>query len=147
MSKLRLQKRIAAQVLKVGENRVWLDPTKTEEIKKAITKADIRKLIQKKIIKALPEKVKKPKEKRKKRKKRRGPGSRKGAKYSIVTKKRRWINTVRPLRRMLKELRDSGKIERKDYRRVYRLIKGGMFRSRAHLKFYLEQKGLIKGKK
>jgi large subunit ribosomal protein L19e len=141
MAKLSLQKRIAAQILKVGESRVWLDPAKTEEIKKAITKADIRKLIQKKMIKALPEKIKKPKE-RKKRK--RGPGKRKGAKHAILTKKRRWIKTVRPLRRMLKELRDSGQMDKRTYRKIYRLVKGGMFRSRAHLKIYLEQRGLIK---
>jgi large subunit ribosomal protein L19e len=141
MVKLTLQRRIAAKILKVGENRVWLDPSKTEEIKKAVTRADVKKLIEKKIIKALPEKLKKPKE-RKKRK--RGPGSKKGGKYSKLGKKRRWIITIRPLRKMLKELRDSGQIDRKTYRKLYLMAKGGMFRSRAHLKTYLEQHGLLK---
>jgi large subunit ribosomal protein L19e len=141
MSNLKFQRRIAAKILKVGENRIWLDLTKREEIEKAVTRADIKKLIEKKIIKALPEKLKKPRE-RKKRKS--APGSKKGGKYSTIEKKRKWILTIRPLRKMLKELRDSGQIDRKTYRKLYLLVKGGMFRSRAHLKTYLEQKGILK---
>lgn len=136
-----LQKKLAAQILKVGESRIWLDPSKQKDIEAAITKADIRKLIQKGYIKALPEKLHKPKERRKKRK---GPGSRKGAKGAILSAKRRWILTVRPLRKMLKELRDSGQIDKQTYKKLYKLVKGGMFRSRAHLKIYLEQHGLLK---
>ncbi|MHA1743841.1 MAG: 50S ribosomal protein L19e [Candidatus Heimdallarchaeota archaeon] len=138
-----LQKKLAAKILKVGESRVWLDPKKTKDISAAITKADIRKLIKKGAIKALPEKIRKPKEKKKRR---RGPGKRKGSKFAKVTAKRRWINTVRPLRRMLKELRDSGQIDRRTYRKLYLLVKGGMFRSRSHLKIYLEQHGILKKK-
>jgi len=138
-----LQKKLAAKILKVGLGRVWLDPTKAKDIKAAITKADVRKLIKKGQIKALPEKIKRPKEKRKKRK---GRGRRKGAKYAKMTKKQRWMSTVRPLRRMLKELRDSEKIDRPTYRRLYLLVKGGMFRSRSHLKTYLEQHDMLKKK-
>jgi large subunit ribosomal protein L19e len=140
MVKLTLQRKIAAKILKVGENRVWLDPSKTEEIKKAITRADVKKLIEKKIIKALPEKLKRTREKKRKR----GPGSKKGGKYSIIRKKRRWIITIRPLREMLKELRDSGQIDKRTYKKLYLMAKGGMFRSRAHLKIYLEQHDLLK---
>jgi large subunit ribosomal protein L19e len=138
-----LQKKLAAKILKVGLSRVWLDPTKTKDIEAAITKADIRRLIQKGYIKALPEKLKRPKEKIKRR---RGIGSKKGSKFAKLTKKRRWIVTVRPLRRMLKELKASGQIDNRTYRRLYLLVKGGMFRSRSHLKIYLEQHSLIKKK-
>jgi large subunit ribosomal protein L19e len=136
-----LQKKLAAQILKVGKSRVWLDPSKEKDIEAAITKVDVRKLIQKGYIKALPEKLHKPKERKKKK---RGPGSKKGAKGAILPGKRRWIQTVRPLREMLKELRDSGKIDRPTYRMLYRLVKGGTFRSRAHLRIYLEQHDLLK---
>jgi large subunit ribosomal protein L19e len=138
-----LQKRLAAKILKVGESRVWLDPTKAKDIEGAITKIDIRKLIKKGYIKTLPEKLHKPRERRKKRQK---AGSRKGAKGAIVAGKRRWVSVVRPLREMLKELRDSGQIDRPTYRKLYSLVKGGMFRSRSHLKIYLEQHDLIKKK-
>lgn len=138
MGGLRLQKRIAADILKVGVNRVWIDPEKINEVKNVITKAEIRKLINQGVIKALPEKMKKPKVEKKKRK---GPGRRKGARKRG---KEDWMRTVRPLRKMIKELRDTGKITKGQYRRLYMLIKGGMFRSRAHLRLYLKQQGILK---
>ena len=49
------QKKIAAKILKVGETKVWLDPTKVKDIEAAITKADIRRMIQKGAIKVLKE--------------------------------------------------------------------------------------------
>jgi large subunit ribosomal protein L19e len=137
-----LQKRLAAKVLKVGVYRVWLDPEKKEDVEKAITKWDIRKLIKRGIIKALPEKLRKSK----KTKGKRGYGSRKGGKHSIVPRKRKWISTIRPLRRLLKELKLSGEIDNQTYKRMRLLAKGGMFRSRSHLKTYLEQHNLLKKK-
>ena len=83
----------------------------------------------------------------KKKKKRRGPGSKKGAKYSIVDKKRRWINTVRPLRRLAKQLKEEGKIDQKTFKQLYRWIKGNMFRSRRHMLLFLKQRKLIKEEK
>lgn len=136
-----LQKKLAAKILKVGKSRIWLDPSKQKDIEAAITKADVRKLIQKGYIKALPEKIQKPREKGRGK---RGPGSKKGTKGAILSEKKKWISTVRPLREMLRELRDEGKIDRPTYRRLYKLVKGGMFRSRSHLRIYLEQHDLIK---
>jgi large subunit ribosomal protein L19e len=140
----RLQKRLAARIFKVGQSRVWLDPSKMKDIEKAITYADVRRLILKGWIKKLPEKVK-LRDKEKKR--RRGPGSKKGKKHAIIPKKRKWINTVRPLRRYLKELKASGKIDNPTFKKLYKLVKGGSFRSRAHLRIYMEQRGLFKESK
>jgi len=134
------QKKIAAKILKVGESKVWLDPTKVKDIEAAITKADIRRMIQKGAIKVLKEKIERPR----KEKRRKKTGRRKGKKYSVVTKKMRWISTVRPLRRMLKELKAKGQIDNKTYKNLYLLVKGGVFRNRSHLKIYLEQHGLLK---
>ena len=39
---LKLQKELARKVLKVGKDRVWIDPDHLEEIKEAITRADIK---------------------------------------------------------------------------------------------------------
>jgi large subunit ribosomal protein L19e len=136
-----LQKKLAAKILKVGESKVWLNPASAKDIEAAITKIDVRRLIKKGIIKTLPDKVRMPREKVKRKK---GPGRRKGAKGAIVTSKQRWISTVRPLRRMLKELRATGQIDKQTYRKIYLLVKGGMFRSRSHLKIYLEQHDLLK---
>jgi len=139
---MKTQRRLAAEILKVGENKIWLDPTKIDEIEKAVTKADIRRLIERGYIKVRKGKLKKPKEKKKKR---RYEGSKKGKKYSIVPRKRRWINLVRSLREFARELKEKGKIDKKTYKLVRKWIKGGMFKSRAHMKLYLEQHKLIKG--
>lgn len=143
MGGLTLQKRLAADILKVGRSRIIIDPEHLEDVKNAITRADIRKMISHGYIK-----VKKPKLRMKKEKKsRKGPGRKKGAKGTRISKKKRWINTIRPLRRMLKELRDSEKIDRATYRKIYLLMKGGMFRSRSHLELYLKQRGILHEKK
>jgi len=141
MGGLSLQRKLAADILKVGESRVVMDPEHLEDIKNAITRADIRKMISHGYIKIKPSKIKKPDLYPKKRK--RGFGSRKGSLHAKVTKKERWINTIRPLRRMLKELRDKGAIDSNTYRKTYMLIKSGAFRSRSHLKLYLKQRGVL----
>ncbi len=147
--KLKLQKKIAARVLKCGVHRVWIDPTKLKEVKEAITASDIRKLIEKGIIKKLPVKGvsrgrKRKRMKQKKRGRRRGPGSRKGTR---VSKKRKWIKQVRALRRLLRELKAKGKIDNRVYRDLYMKVKGGMFRSKAHLKLYITKNKLWRGQR
>ena len=42
---LKAQKRMAAEILKCGENRVYFDPYMIEDIKMSITREDIRNLI------------------------------------------------------------------------------------------------------
>ena len=42
---LKAQRRLASELLKVGQNRVWMDPDRVEDIQSAITKSDVRKLI------------------------------------------------------------------------------------------------------
>ncbi len=140
MGGLSLQKRLAASILKVGESRIVMDPEHLEDIKNAITRSDIKKMISHGYIKVKPTKIKKPELYPKKRK--RGPGRKKGAKGARLTKKRRWINTIRPLRKMLRELRERKVIDSRTYRETYRMIKSGAFRDRSHLKLYLKQKGV-----
>ena len=139
MGGLSLQRRLSASLLKVGVNRVWIDDEHMEEVKNAITRADIKKMISHGYIGTRPYKIKYPE---KKKKKKQNPGSRKGRKGARLNKKRAWINTVRPLRAMLKDLREQKKIDTAVYKKTYMLIKGGNFRSRAHLKLYLEQRGI-----
>jgi len=146
---LRLQRRLAASVLKCGENRVWFDPTALEDIATAATKNDIRELIEQGVIKRKPVKGicrarinKKRMQKRKGR--RRGHGSRKGKKTARMPRKRLWIIRIRAIRRRLRYLRNSGHIDRRTYRMLYRKAKGGEFRSVSHLNAYIEQMGLLK---
>ncbi len=135
---MRPQRRMAAQLLKCGEQRVWIDPQHISEIASAMTKEDIRNLIKEGKIKKLPKKgVSSARAKylkiQKKKGRRRGHGSRKGKNTARFPGKARWMIRIRALRRLLKELRKAGKLTRSEYRMLYRHAKGGMFRSRAHL--------------
>jgi large subunit ribosomal protein L19e len=146
---LKLQRRLAAEILKVGENSVWMDPDELETIAEAVTKEDVRGLIEEGIIRRKPVKgvsrarIRKRRMQRKKGR-RRGHGRRKGKKTARMPKKERWMMRIRALRRKLRELRDSGKIERRTYRMLYRKAKGGEFRSIAHLESYIIANKLIK---
>ena len=141
MGGLLLQKRLAADILKVGQSRIVMNPEHLEDIKNAITRRDVKKMISKGYIKVNRGKIPKPRlyQKRKKR----GPGRKKGSSRAKLTKKERWMQTVRPLRKMLKELRDKGTIDARTYRNTYMLVKSGMFRSRSHMRLYLKQKGVL----
>ncbi|GAB4316645.1 MAG: 50S ribosomal protein L19e [Promethearchaeota archaeon] len=146
---LKSQRRIAAEILKCGVNRVWMDPAMEDEIIMAITRDDIRQLIKQGIIKKRPEKGisrsrAKVRHERKKRGHGVGPGKRKGKKTARTPKKKAWIQRIRPQRRLLKKLRDRKMIERSVYRKLYLQAKGGAFNSVAHLLRHLEEKKLYR---
>lgn len=152
MTDLRNQKRLAAEVLDCGESRVWLDPLHSEDIAEAVTRADVRKLAKKGYIKKLQETgVSRGRARKlaaqKAKGRRKGPGSRKGAAGARDPRKRRWIRTVRPLRATLKELRETGQIERSVYRTYYRQVKGGRYRSKQQLIFHMKTDGILKEEK
>jgi large subunit ribosomal protein L19e len=136
----RSQRRIAASILKVGKNRIWLDPEDMDSISSAITRTEIRKLIHEGAIRTLPEQGgstgRARTAKSKKRAGRRsGPGSRKGA---TLSGKDAWILRIRAIRNRLRELRDKHVIQTQTYRKLFLMSKGGSFRSAAHLDEYIE---------
>lgn len=131
------QKKLAAKILKSGESRIWVSPELGAKLEAAITRQDIRNLIRKGKIKKLPAK-KNPAHIGARRQ---NIGSRKGAKGARVGKKDMWFRVVRPQRKMLKELRP--KLVEGAYRKLYRLVKGSAFRSRAHLMTYVNEKKLM----
>ena len=148
MVNLAKQKRIAAQVLKIGEGRVWIDPEATEDVAGAITREDIRGLIEEGIIIEKQKKgVSRGRARVSRRQKalgrRKGPGSRKGAKGARASRKKRWITKIRALRRRMKELRDGGFVDKTTYRRLYNKANGGDFRSVAHLNDYITANELL----
>ncbi len=141
---LKTQKRIAASILKVGEGRVWLDPEDAEAIGAAVTREDVKKLISERAIQVAQKKgisryrAKKLHLQRTKGR-RKGHGKRSGKKGARSPKKAKWISTIRPLRRKLVELRNSGKIDKTTYRKLYSLAKGGVFKNTSHLDMYLKE--------
>ncbi|UCG69985.1 MAG: 50S ribosomal protein L19e [Thermoplasmata archaeon] len=148
---LKNQRRLASEILGCGENRVWIDPTRMEDVGEAITRSDVRRLIDSKAIKA-KQKVGVSRGRarylqgQKRKGKRRGHGSRKGSKKARTPKKRAWINTIRPIRAQLMMYRKEGRIDSATYRKLYRRAKGGMFKSKARLDAHLRSEGLLKEK-
>ena len=140
---------MAAQILKCGENRVFIDPYLIEEVKLAITRNDIRNLIkegiiQKKYKKGISKYRKNLNHERKKKGRGRGLGKRKGPKGARTPKKKAWMKRIRPQRRLLKKLRDRKQITTTNYRKLYKNAKGGMFASVAQLNRHIKEKELLR---
>ena len=146
---LKVQKRLAAQILKASENDVWLDPERMKEIKEAVRKGDIKSLIKDEAIKAKKRRgisrfrIRKNKEQKRKGR-RHGAGSIKGGKRARLSKKESWMGRIRAQREFLQNLRGKKIIEPASYRELYLKSKGGFFRSRRHIKVYMQEHGIGK---
>src|SRR4030042_240423 len=146
---LKNQRRMASQLLKCGENRVWIDPNRAEDVSDAITRADVRTLISSGAVSSRQKKgVSRGRAEfqlaQRRKGRQRGHGSRRGKKGARKPSKERWMQTIRPIRQKLKELRESGKIDTATYRKYYLKAKGGVFKSRPHLESHLKAEGILK---
>jgi large subunit ribosomal protein L19e len=139
------QKRMAADIMDVGKDRVWIDPEDTEKVDEAITRQDIRNLIEGGTIKKKSEKgtsnarAKKIKQQKKKGQ-RKGQGSRKGKATARKGSKEKWMENIRAIRNRLKEMREEGEITDDEYWDLYDMAKGGFFRDSKHLENHVENK-------
>lgn len=146
---LKVQKRLAGEVLGCSQKRVAFDPAKLEDIKEAITKRDIKSLVSEGIItekqKAGVSRVRARKTLVQKRKGlQKGPGSKKGKRNARDPEKTRWIRKIRAQREFLHELKEKKLIEAKTFTSLYRKAKGGFFRSKRHIKIFVEENGLFR---
>ncbi len=138
-------RRIASQLLKVGENKVVIKPGNESRINETLTREDVRALIKegiitKKEVRGVSRaRARKHAEQRKKGR-RKGPGNRKGRRKGID--KKVWMARVRAQRRLLREIEDS--LIPGVRRRLYYMIKGGMFKSKAALLNYVKENGMLK---
>ncbi|MFW9843219.1 MAG: 50S ribosomal protein L19e [Candidatus Thorarchaeota archaeon] len=147
--KLSTQKRLAADVMKIGKSRVWIDPEFEDEVSLAITRDDVRRLIDEGAIQKKPTVgVSRGRAryilKQKRKGQRKGPGRKKGKATSKMSGKDRWMMKIRPMRKELRKLRDTGKITPKVYRELYLKAKGNAFRNTAHLRTYISERRLSK---
>ncbi|MBN3037478.1 MAG: 50S ribosomal protein L19e [Candidatus Diapherotrites archaeon] len=131
-------KKLAARTLGVGVHRVKV--MNAERAAEAITREDIRTMVKEKAIKLTPVVGTSRARARilaakKKAGRRTGAGKRKGTKKVRQKKKRTWMVRVRAQRRKLRELNPT------NYRQVYRMIKGGFFKSVKHLQEYVRKGG------
>ncbi|RZD32355.1 MAG: 50S ribosomal protein L19e [uncultured DHVE6 group euryarchaeote] len=149
---LEMQKRLSSKVAKVGLARVKINPENVDQVKEAITKADIRDLIDNKVIEILPlvrnSKARaRLRAKAKKKGRQSGPGSKVGTKNARTPTKKVWINRIRLQRKIIKSFKDSGRLSTGDWKILYYRAKGGFFRNKRHLLQTLEQGKLLKEKK
>ena len=149
--KLNKKKSLAARLMKCSPYKVRLDEERLADVKEAITKRDISKLIKdgavwrENDIGISRGRAKKTNHQRRKGLQR-GFGSRKGSKNARNNKKTAWIARIRLLRTHLKLLRDKDAISVADYHTLYLKAKGGFFRSLKHLKLYLNEHKMLKAK-
>jgi len=149
MTTVNAQKRMSAEILKCGINRIYIDPQFVEDVQMAITREDIKNLIKQGIIKKRAENGTSRyranlRHERKKRGLARGIGKHKGKKSAWTPTKRKWINTIRPLRAALRKHREGETIERSTYRKIYLRAKGGSFKSVATMNRFMAENKLLK---
>jgi large subunit ribosomal protein L19e len=143
MTNLSNQRRLASAILKIGQNRVWINPERMSDVEGAITREEIKKLIHEKVIDSLPEKgVSRSRAKviheKKSKGRRQGPGSYTGSPRAIVTKKEAWMIKIRSLRRKLRALKANRTITEETYTQYYRMAGSGRFESVADLERFLK---------
>ena len=142
------KKRLAGKILGISPRKVIFAGEALEDIQKAITRADMRGLIAVGKItirnsnfhsrsRARAIRVQKRKGRQ------RGKGSHKGSKYSVVGRKEQWVTRIRVQREFLQKLREKKLLEKKDYRQLYLMSKGGYFRNKRHIKLYLTEHHLL----
>jgi large subunit ribosomal protein L19e len=129
-------RRLAADIMHVGENKIRIAPDSVKEAEGALTRADVRGLIDKGIIIKL--KVQGRASTRKKE--RRSVGKRRGI---MMSEKEAWMMKVRAQRKLLRILTADGALKKGTHRSIYGKVKSGIFRNKRAMLIYLKDNGIV----
>lgn len=129
---LKTKKELASRTLGVGKGRIRFVESRIPEIKEAITKQDIRDLVQDKAIL-----IKEITGKKKVRKKaRRSPGN---IRKKIKQRKRLYMVLTRKLRKYLAEMKKQGNITQDELKKMRKKIKNKEFANLKAIKQHIKE--------
>lgn len=145
---MKIQKRLAGQLLNASPKRVKFDNERLMDISEAITKTDIRQLIregaivkeqEKGISRGRARKIQSQKSKGR----RKGKGSHKGTKTAREPRKETWMNKIRSQRELIANYKEKGNITKETARDLYKKAGGGFFRSKRHINIFIDDHNLF----
>ena len=135
MVSLKLQKRLAAAVLKCGKRKVWMDPSEVSNIAVAKSRHSVRAMIKngmnvrKQNLMHASARVN-IRHDANARGNHTGYGKRNGTMNARIPEKLLWMRRIRVLRSLLRKYRDAGKIDKHMYAHFYALAKGNRYKTK-----------------
>lgn len=138
-------RRLAAEILKCGKTKLWLDDNETERLNGAASREQIRQLVNDNVIIKKQDKHNsrgrfRARLEAKKKGRHTGTGKRFGTANARMPEKELWMKKIRAMRTMLKEMRANGEITREDFRTFYMQAKGNLFKHRFSMKEHIAKK-------